>query len=451
VPDTILISEITVNRERFRDDIGVADKSLDYLMESVREFGVLEPVLLDRHNDLLAGFRRLTAAAMLQHTEIPFRYIDATTELESRRIELEENIMRKDMTWQEEQKAIDEIDNLKRAEDPSWTGYHTAQIIGKKKSSVYQAKELVAAMEEDEEIAKSTTLKGALNKLKNKKNLERRKEALEKRAAGGSHTSVAQVQCGDALELIKDVGDESIDHIITNAPFGIDLTFGGDKPYEDDDVAITDLIRGLVPEFFRVLNSRGWVICFFDSRKLQASTHLHRWVDAQTRDIPIDIHRALGLEYWFKEAGFQYVSPLPAVWVKPNKSHGQIGDPGKGLISSWESCLFAAKSDESRLLRQGLKNHFIYNTPNPSERIHEVQMPVDLCEELLSMVALGGEIVLDPFAGSASIGVACLNRQVHFVGFELDEQRAEFANVRLQEVMHGDMGNESPSEGSEDS
>jgi len=153
-----------------------------------------------------------------------------------------------------------------------------------------------------------------------------------------------------------------------------------------------------------------------------------------------DLHRALGLEYWLKESGFFYVSPLPAVWVKPNKSHGQIGDPSKGLISSWESCLFAAKSESSRLLRQGLKNHFIFNTPNPSERIHEVQMPIDLCEELLSMVALGGEIVLDPFAGSASVGVACIRRQVHFLGFELDPRRAEFANVRLQEMLYGEDG-----------
>ncbi len=436
--DNIPIGDITIDHERFRTDIGVGDKSLDHLTESIREFGILEPILLDHNNELLAGMRRLTAAAILQMKEIPFVYIEATNELTRRRIELEENIMRKDMTWQEEQKAIDEIDNLKREEDPAWTGYHTAQIIGKKKSSVYQAKELVEAMAEHPDIAKSTTLKGALNRLRNIKDLARRKKAIERRTSGQDFASVAQVKCGDALDLIKETADESIDHIITNAPFGIDLTFGGDKPYEDDDVRITDLMRALAPEFYRVLSPTGWLICFFDSRKLQASSHLHRWVDAQGDGIPVDIHRALGLEYWLKEAGFYYNSPLPAVWVKPNKSHGQIGDPSKGLISSWESCLFAAKGEGSRLLRQGLKNHFIFNTPNPSERIHEVQMPIDLCEELLSMVALGGEVVLDPFAGSASVGVACVRRQVHFLGFELDPRRAEFANVRLKEMLYGE-------------
>ena len=291
-------------------------------------------------------------------------------------------------------------------------------------------------MEEDEDIAQSTTLKSALNKLKHKKHLAKRQHLLDLRAKGIGSVQ-AEVRHGDARDLIKKLDDESVDHIVTNAPFGIDLTMRGEKPYEDDPEEITDLMIELCSEFHRVLKPTGWAVIFFDMKKITCSPHLTQWAFSNLKVKDKQLYRALGLTQWLLDAGFEYVTPTPGAWVKPNKTHGQIGDPSKGFISSWEAYIFAAKTSEARLLKQGRSNHLVYDVPTSSERIHEVQMPTDLCGDLLSMVALGGETVLDPFAGSGSFGVAAISRQVNFLGFELDKTKCDLANVRLQEAIQG--------------
>lgn len=44
-------------------------------------------------------------------------------------------------------------------------------------------------------------------------------------------------------------------------------------------------------------------------------------------------------------------------------------------------------------------------------KIHQSELPVELCEEILEYVTYQGEIVLDSFAGSGAVGVAALNKR----------------------------------------
>lgn len=44
------------------------------------------------------------------------------------------------------------------------------------------------------------------------------------------------------------------------------------------------------------------------------------------------------------------------------------------------------------------------------QKIHQSELPVALCEQLLEYLTKGGEIILDQFAGSGAVGVAALNR-----------------------------------------
>jgi site-specific DNA-methyltransferase (adenine-specific) len=140
----------------------------------------------------------------------------------------------------------------------------------------------------------------------------------------------------------------------------------------------------------------------------------------------------MGLAFWLEQAGFSYVTLVPPIWVKPNKTQGIIGDPRKGMIVSYEAMIFAAKGD-AVLLKQGRQNIFIHDTLSTSERDFAMQMPVDYCAEIISMVSLGGGRILDPFAGSGSIGEGALELQCEYKGYELNPKRAELGNLRLQE------------------
>jgi site-specific DNA-methyltransferase (adenine-specific) len=63
--------------------------------------------------------------------------------------------------------------------------------------------------------------------------------------------------------------------------------------------------------------------------------------------------------------------------------------------------------------------------------IHPTQKPVDLLERLLRVVSKEGDIVLDPFAGSASTAIACIKQNRNFICCEIDKEYYEAAIKRL--------------------
>ena len=87
-------NQIKVDESRFRKDFG----DISELAESIRNFGLLQPVVIDRDFNLIAGERRLRACLSLGLEEILVRFYDELDELTAREIELEENIRRKQFT-----------------------------------------------------------------------------------------------------------------------------------------------------------------------------------------------------------------------------------------------------------------------------------------------------------------------------------------------------------------
>jgi site-specific DNA-methyltransferase (adenine-specific)/modification methylase len=62
---------------------------------------------------------------------------------------------------------------------------------------------------------------------------------------------------------------------------------------------------------------------------------------------------------------------------------------------------------------------------------HPTEKPVDLVKHFLRLHTKPGDIVLDPFAGSGSTGVACVMTGRRYIGFELDPHWVRCANERL--------------------
>lgn len=66
--------------------------------------------------------------------------------------------------------------------------------------------------------------------------------------------------------------------------------------------------------------------------------------------------------------------------------------------------------------------------------IHDTEKPVDLMKTLILNSSEKGEIVLDPFMGIASAGVAALQVDRSFIGFEIDKKYFDFAENRLKKI-----------------
>ncbi|MGC1582738.1 MAG: ParB N-terminal domain-containing protein, partial [Candidatus Acidiferrales bacterium] len=121
--DTILISDIIVE-DRIRTDLGDIDK----LCDSIKEFGIIQPIVLNKYNTetgnglpftgtfLIAGGRRLVAMKRLGIKELEhgkhFVWRDEYDPLRRKAVELEENIRRKELTWQEQLNAKQRLFDL---------------------------------------------------------------------------------------------------------------------------------------------------------------------------------------------------------------------------------------------------------------------------------------------------------------------------------------------------
>jgi DNA modification methylase len=433
-----------------------------------RTKGLLHPIVIDpADNSLVAGGCRRMAYILLASraekdrsagkfvpednwTLIPFVSKDQDDELFRKICELEENIGRLDLQWWERANAIAEIDEIQRklaeGRGEIWNMRKTAEMLDVGLGTVSQAKQLVEAAKTDPTIKKEDTIGGALRKVETKKKLEERQREINRKAEGRITTLPAEILVGDAIELIKQQPEAEFDCIATNFPFGVEYGYSGkaDKVYEDEEGMIVDLCREVVHQSYRVLKNDSWMLAFFDIRKATYSNVAYEFVrevlpligqmkDERHKKHLIELaHKSLGLAHWFEEAGFKYVRLMPIIWVKPNKTQGNIGDPRKGLVVAYEAAILACKGD-GVLLKQGRQDILIYETLSTNERDFAMQMPVGLCKEVISWMTLGKGRVLDPFAGVGSFGEGALDNQCSFLGFELNPERAKIGNLRLRE------------------
>ncbi|MHB8124697.1 MAG: ParB/RepB/Spo0J family partition protein [Desulfitobacteriaceae bacterium] len=86
------------------------------LADSIKEHGLLHPIVVDSQYNLIAGGRRLLACSRIGMKEIEVKVLGDLTTHELRVLELEENIKRKDLTELEKSKTLFELAALKRKE-----------------------------------------------------------------------------------------------------------------------------------------------------------------------------------------------------------------------------------------------------------------------------------------------------------------------------------------------
>lgn len=98
--------------QRVRDEYG----DMQALADSIREHGLLHPIVVDSDYNLIAGCRRLLACERIGKKEIEAKVLKDISEKELRILELEENIRRKDLTELEKSKNLVELAEIKEQE-----------------------------------------------------------------------------------------------------------------------------------------------------------------------------------------------------------------------------------------------------------------------------------------------------------------------------------------------
>ena len=66
-----------------------------------------------------------------------------------------------------------------------------------------------------------------------------------------------------------------------------------------------------------------------------------------------------------------------------------------------------------------------------NDKVHPTQKPLKLIEELVTVHSFENQLVLDPFMGSGTTGLACKNTNRNFIGIELNKNYFELAKSKL--------------------
>lgn len=157
----------------------------------------------------------------------------------------------------------------------------------------------------------------------------------------------------------------------------------------------------------------GWVLIFTDAETVG------EWHDALrfARVIPAD----------GKLRALQTIRV--GTWHKPDACPQFTGDrPGQAT----ESVVIAHAPGRCRWNGGGLPAFWSYPTRDGCTRIHQTQKPVALLERQLEQFTDPGDFVLDPFAGSASSGVAAVRLGRRWLGWERDPESFHAARRRLE-------------------
>jgi DNA modification methylase len=106
------------------------------------------------------------------------------------------------------------------------------------------------------------------------------------------------------------------------------------------------------------------------------------------------------------------------------------GIASTGIIAS----CFADSGNASRFFKSIIYQAKASKSERGVGNIHPTVKPVALMEYLIKMVTPTNGIVLDPFMGSGSTGVACVLNDFEFVGIDLDKDYCEIARARIEGV-----------------
>ena len=293
------------------------------------------------------------------------------------------------------------------------------------------------------------------------------------------HPAPSGIVVGDAAREIAALDAESVDLVLTDIPYGIALddwdvlhantnsALGGCSPAQErmgggfkrrgkpiNGWSKADLNRPLeyqrwcaswATPMLRVLKPGASVLMFCGRRTLHRAITALEDAGFLARDLlawekASAHHRAQSLDKLFRRRGMDEAAGAwrgwrlgnlapqfePIAWLfKPYRIGGTIADNvlryGVGAMNT-AACARDGRSP-TNVLRFDLE---------PTEgRHHEAQKPIALLAYLIRLTTRPGQVVLDPFAGSGSTGVAALSEGRRFLGIEQDPRSAEIGRARM--------------------
>lgn len=245
---------------------------------------------------------------------------------------------------------------------------------------------------------------------------------------------------GDCLEVMKGVPDASVDLTVTSPPYDNLKNYNGNNKLWNQTVW-----ESVIEELYRVTKDGGVVVWIVNDATIKGSETGTSFKQAlHFKKIGFNLHDTM---IWHKTNAFNFGSNLcyrqefeyMFIFTKgrikttnficdvPAKTAGQVA---KGARKH---------ADGSRdevpdfVVSEFRKRGNIWSIPTSNQSFgHPATFPEQLAKDHILSWSNESDVILDPFMGSGTTGVTCLNTNRKFIGIELDENYFNIAKERIK-------------------
>lgn len=368
-------------------------EQINKLRASIREFGFINPVIIDRDYNVIAGHGRILASQEEGIDKVPCVFVDYLTDAQKKAYIIADNRMALDADWDEELLKI-EIESLKDEDfDLSFTGFDESELLD------LFGDDSKGKVEDD-----NFDLSSALEKA----------SFVEKGDVWtvGKH----RLMCGDATSK-EDVqilmGDTKGNLILTDPPYGVSFKSSSGLTIENDSMKNDEFYNFLLSAFKNMAD------------------HLEKGGSAYVFHADTE---GLNFRKAFVDSGFHLAGCC--IWVKNSLVLGRSD-------YQWqhEPVLYGFMQNGKHRWYSDRKQTTIWNFDKPKKNSnHPTSKPLDLLSYPISNSTQENAVVIDTFGGSGSTLMACEKMNRICYTMELDEK---YASVILRRYVEdtGDMDN----------
>ena len=362
------------------------------LRSSLREFGFVNPVLIDRQFNVLAGHGRIAAAKVEGIKEVPCVFVEHLSEAQKKAYILADNRMSLDAGWDDELLKVEMESLQEMGFDIGMTGFDESEIA--------DLFETDTEGEEDNFDVDAELEKPCFSKTGDVWHI-------------GRHTVI----CGDSTDsetYSRLLGDTKVNLVCTDAPYFVNLQNKSGRIANDnlDDKAAYEFLMKAFTNFKNAMAKDASIYEFYATMKTRV------FYDA------------------FEDAGFKVGAGL--IWKKPRAPF---------MRTDWkfnmEPIIWGWRKDGKHIWYGDQKQTavFEFDGIKDSEKegfSHPSSKPVPLIVYLIKQCTQTNGIVLDGFLGSATTLIACEQIDRTCYGIELEPKFVDVAVVRYLQFKNND-------------
>ena len=249
-----------------------------------------------------------------------------------------------------------------------------------------------------------------------------------------------QLFLGNSLELLKKIPENSVDMVFADPPYN--LSNGGFTCQSGKRVSVDkgswDQSKGPEEDF---AFHRQWIKACYRILKPEGTL----WVSGS-------YHSIYACGYAIQLEGFKILNDIS--WFKPNASpnlscryftasHETLiwarKDPNARHTFNYQEMKMGDWHEADKIKRDGKQMRSVWSLPTPRKKEktqgkHPTQKPLSLLKRIVLASTNLGDIVVDPFAGSSTTGLAAYQYERQFIGIERDPEYLDISIRRIQEL-----------------